>query len=119
MQTSELSKFRLIFIAAAIWNLCGGILGYVFTEQTFVRLFDDTPIGPVTLSMFQGATGTTLTYFFGYLIVATNPLRHTGVVIIGTIGKIGFAIQLWKFYAAGLLGCLPAFQLSMNPKPSV
>ncbi|MEQ9148682.1 MAG: hypothetical protein RLP13_10430, partial [Cytophagales bacterium] len=27
---------------------------------------------------------------------------HTGIVIVGGIGKIGFAISLYKFYASGL-----------------
>lgn len=102
MRSSEIFAYRIIFIVAAVWNLCGGLLGYVFTSQTFDRMFEIAPPDPVTLSIFQGATGTTLTYFFGYLIVAANPLRQTGVVVIGTIGKIGFAMQLWKYYAAGV-----------------
>lgn len=100
MRPSEIFNYRIIFIVAAVWNLCGGLLGYVFTSQTFERLFAFTPTDQVTLSIFQGATGTTLTYFFGYLIVAANPLRQTGVVIIGMIGKIGFAMQMLKFYVA-------------------
>ena len=40
--------------------------------------------------------------YIGYLIVALNPLRHTGIVIVGGIGKVGFAIMMLKFYAAGL-----------------
>jgi hypothetical protein len=102
MSNSEVRIFRAIFVAAAIWNLCGGVLGYFNPAQTFVLLFDRTADDPVLLSVFQGATGTTFTYFFGYLIVAFNPLRHTGIVIIGGIGKVGFAIQMLKFYAAGL-----------------
>lgn len=65
-------------------------------------LFDRNADDPVLLAVFRGATGTTLTYFFGYLIVAFNPLRHSGIVIVGGIGKVGFAIQMLKFYTAGL-----------------
>lgn len=98
----EIRLLRAIFIAAAIWNLCGGVLGYFNPAHAFVLLFDRRADDPVLLSVFQGATGTTLTYFFGYLIVALNPLRHTGIVILGGIGKVSFAIQMLKFYAAGL-----------------
>jgi len=42
-----------------------------------------------------------LTYFVGYLIVAYNPARHTGIVIVGGIGKIAFAIKLLLFYLNG------------------
>lgn len=102
MSASELRFFRVMFIAAAIWNLCGGVLGYFNPDQAFRLLFDRSAGDPVLLSVFQGATGTTFTYFFGYLIVAFNPLRHTGIVIVGGIGKVGFAIQMLKFYSAGL-----------------
>lgn len=102
MTNNEIRLFRVIFIAAAIWNLCGGVLGYFNTGQTFMLLFDRSADDPLLLSVFKGATGTTLTYFIGYLIVAFNPLRHTGIVIVGGIGKVGFAIQMLKFYMAGL-----------------
>jgi hypothetical protein len=102
VSSGEIRLFRAIFITAAIWNLCGGVLGYFNPDHAFVLLFDRSADDPVLLSVFQGATGTTFTYFFGYLIVAFNPLRHTGIVIIGGIGKLGFAIQMLKFYAAGL-----------------
>jgi hypothetical protein len=99
---SEIRFFRALFIAAALWNLCGGVLGYFNPGHTFMLLFDRNADDPVLLAVFRGATGTTLTYFFGYLIVAFNPLRHSGIVIVGGIGKVGFAIQMLKFYTAGL-----------------
>lgn len=102
MSNNELRLFRIMFLVAAVWNLCGGILGYFNTGYAFGLLFDRNPEGPILLSVFQGAMGTTFTYFFGYLIVAFNPLRHSGIVIVGGIGKIGFAIQMLKFYTAGL-----------------
>ncbi|MGJ4996348.1 hypothetical protein [Bradyrhizobium sp. HKCCYLR20261] len=102
MTTSELRLFRAMFVAAAIWNLCGGVLGYFNTGETFLRLFGRSADDPVLLSVFQGSAGTTFTYFFGYLIVAFDPLRHTGIAIVGGIGKVGFAIQMLKFYLAGL-----------------
>ena len=102
MSNSEIRFFSAMFIAAALWNLCGGVLGYFNPAHAFQVLFDRTADDPILLTVFKGATGTTLTYFFGYLIVAFNPLRHTGIVIVGGIGKIGFAIQMLKFYTAGL-----------------
>ena len=102
MSNSEIRLFRTIFIVAAIWNLCGGVLGYLNTEVAFELLFGRPADDPVLLSVFRGATGTTFTYFFGYMIVARHPLRRTGIVIIGGIGKVGFALQMWKFYVADL-----------------
>jgi len=102
MSHGEIRLFRVIFVVAAIWNLCGGLLGYLNPSHAFELLFDRRADDPVLLSIFQGAAGTTFTYFFGYMFVALNPLRHSGIVIIGGIGKVGFALQMWKFYAAGL-----------------
>ena len=102
MNNSELWLFRGMFVAAAIWNLCGGVLGYFNPGHAFFLLFDRIADDPILLSVFKGSTGTTFTYFFGYLIVAFNPLRHTGIVIVGGIGKVGFALQMLKFYMDGL-----------------
>lgn len=44
----------------------------------------------------------TLVYIFGYLIVAYNPSKHSGIVIVGGIGKLGFAIKLLQLYQSNL-----------------
>jgi hypothetical protein len=50
--------------------------------------------------------GTTFVYFFGYLIVAHNPVKQAGIVIVGGIGKLGFAVKLLQLYAAGIANSL-------------
>lgn len=55
-------------------------------------------------AVYQGAWGTTLTYFIGYLIVSRNPGKHFGIVITGGIGKLGFIVTLLKLYFAGIAG---------------
>lgn len=90
-----------IFIVAAIWNLIGAGFGYFNTGYTFQTLFHRELVDPLYYDIYQGAWGTTLTYFVGYLIVAFNPVKHTGIVIVGGIGKIGFALKLLQFYLSG------------------
>ena len=102
MQKTELRLFKGLFIVSALWNLVGAIYGYFNTAYTFQGLFDRELADPLYFSIYQGAWGTTLVYFIGYSIVAWNPLKHTGIVITGGIGKIGFAISLLKFYLSGL-----------------
>lgn len=102
MQKSEFSFFRALFIASALWNLIGAIFGYFNTSYTFHGFFNRELADPLYYSIYQGAWGTTLVYFIGYSIVAYNPIRHTGIVITGGIGKVGFAISLLKFYLLGL-----------------
>jgi len=98
----EIAFFRVIFVLAALWNLAGGILGYFNPGYAFELLFDRSLTDPLLHDIYRGACGTTLVYFIGYSIVAVDPARHTGIVIVGGIGKIGFAIQLLKLYLAGL-----------------
>ncbi|MFK7988397.1 MAG: hypothetical protein AB8I08_20415 [Sandaracinaceae bacterium] len=102
MKDNEISLFKGLFIAAALWNLAGGILGYFNTEFTFNLLFERELTDPLYHAIYKGACGTTLVYFIGYFVVAHNPIRHTGIVLVGGIGKVGFAIQLTKFYLAGI-----------------
>ncbi len=104
MKNKEITFFKGLFIVSAIWNLIGAIFGYFNTAFTFNGFFNRELTDPLFYAIYQGAWGTTLVYFIGYLIVAKNPLKHTGIVIVGGIGKIGFAISLLKFYLADLAG---------------
>ena len=104
MEKNKITFIKVLFIVAALWNLIGAIFGYFNTAYTFNGFFERELTDPLYYSIYQGAWGTTLVYFIGYSIVAYNPLKHTGIVIVGVIGKIGFAISLLKFYLSGLAG---------------
>ena len=106
MKNKEITFFRILFVGAALWNFVGAIFGYFNTAYTFNRFFNRELTDPLFYAIYQGAWGTTLVYFVGYSIVAYNPLKHTGVVIVGGIGKVGFAISLLKFYLVGLAGSI-------------
>ncbi len=102
MNHKEITLFRVVFVLAALWNLAGGIIGYFNPAYGFELLFDRELADPLFAAIYKGACGTTLIYFIGYSVVALNPVRHTGIVLVGGIGKVGFAIQLMKFYSAGI-----------------
>ncbi len=104
MERKKIIFIKALFIVAALWNLTGAIFGYFNTAYTFNGFFSRELTDPLFYAIYQGAWGTTLVYFIGYSIVAYNPLKHTGIVIIGGIGKVGFAISLLKFYLSGLAG---------------
>ena len=106
MKNKEITIFRIIFIISAIWNLIGAIFGYFNTAYTFKGFFNRELTDPLYYTIYQGAWGTTLVYFIGYSIVAYNPIKHTGIVIVGWIGKIGFAISLLKLYLSGIAGSI-------------
>jgi hypothetical protein len=102
MKNNELVLFRFLFLTAALWNLIGAIFGYFNTGFTFYNFFGKELLDPLVYAIYQGAWGTTLVYFFGYLIVAYNPVKHSGIVIVGGIGKVGFAVKLLQLYSQGI-----------------
>ena len=104
MTKEEISVFRILFAISALWNLIGAIFGYFNTAFTFHGFFGRELADPLYYAIYQGAWGTTLVYFIGYSIVAYTPIKHTGIVIVGGIGKVGFALTLLKFYLAGIAG---------------
>jgi len=96
------SFFVRLFLAAAIWNFCGAILGYFNTAFAFEMFFGRELSDPLVFAIYKGAWGTTLTYFIGYLLVSRNPGKHYGIVITGGIGKLGFIISLWQLHTAAI-----------------
>ncbi|MGI9571124.1 MAG: hypothetical protein ACR2PH_15630 [Desulfobulbia bacterium] len=102
--TTSLPSFSKLFVAASLWNLAGAIFGFFNTAFTFELIFNRELTDPLMFAIYQGAWGTTLTYFIGYLIVSRNPGRHFGVVVTGGIGKLGFIVTLLKLYSAGIAG---------------
>lgn len=98
LNNQKLKFFKLMFLLAALWNLTGAIFGYFNTAYTFQQFFGRELSDPLYHAIYQGSWGTTFVYFFGYLIVAHNPVRHLGIVIVGGIGKLGFAIKLLQLY---------------------
>lgn len=91
--------FSILFGAAAFWNLIGAGFGYFNTAYTFHELFGRELNDPLIYAIYQGSWGTTLLYFIGYLIVAYNPIKHVGIVILGAVGKVFFAVKMMELYS--------------------
>lgn len=102
MESRKLNYLKAIFLLAALWNLIGAGFGYFNTAFTFQHFFSRELVDPLFYEIYRGAWGTTFVYFFGYLIVARNPIKHPGIVIVGGIGKLGYVINLLKLYMAGV-----------------
>jgi len=102
MKFQDYSFFKVLFLLAAFWNLVGAGFGYFNTEYTFMHLFGRALKDPLFYNIYKGAWGTTLMFFVGYLLVAYNPVKHSGVALIGGIGKLAFAIAELQLYLDGL-----------------
>lgn len=90
----SLKRFRTLFIISAIWNFAGAIPGLLDTAGMFEREFGRALTDPVMIAVYRGAWGTAFLYGFGFLMAAANPLKHTGIVLMGGTGKALFALNL-------------------------
>ena len=99
--TREVVIFRVLFLVSALWNFAGAIPGYFDAANMFAREFGRELSDPVMVAVYRGAWGTALLYGFGFLMAAYNPLRHTGIVLMGGLGKVFFALNLLYMYLNG------------------
>lgn len=90
----DLKFFRTLFLVAALWNFAGALPGLFDSSGMFAREFGRGLTDPVLIAVYRGAWGTAFLYGFGFLMVAYNPFRHTGIVLMGGVGKALFALNL-------------------------
>lgn len=94
-------RYALLFVIAAVWNFAGALPGFFDSAGMFAREFGRELDDPVLVVVYRGAWGTALLYGFGFLMAARNPARHTGVVLMGGVGKAFFALHLTYMYWQG------------------
>jgi hypothetical protein len=97
----ELSFFRIFFVISALWNFAGAFPGLFDSVGMFEREFGRELADPVMIAVYRGAWVTAFLYGFGFLAVAYNPVRHTGIVMMGGVGKALFALNLLMMYLNG------------------
>lgn len=102
LSSTEFGLARILFVAAALWNFAGAIPGYWDTAGAFTRLFGGVLADPTMLAIYKSGWAAALVFGIGYLIVAFRPARHTGIVLIGILGKLLFAADYLAMHQAGL-----------------
>jgi hypothetical protein len=105
-QTSNLSQrdlklFKILFLISALWNFAGALPGLLDSNRMFLEEFGRELTDPVLIAVYRGAWGTAFLYGFGFLAAAWNPARHTGIVLMGGLGKALFALNLLHMYLQG------------------
>ncbi len=93
--------FRVLFIVSAVWNFAGALPGLTDAVGMFEREFGRQLSDPVMIAVYRGAWGTAFLYGFGFLMVAANPIKHTGIVLMGGAGKALFALNLFFMHMNG------------------
>jgi hypothetical protein len=101
LPSQEIWAFRVLFIVSAIWNFAGAIPGLSDSENMFLREFGRELSDPVMLAVYRGAWGTAFLYGLGFLVAAYNPQRHSGIILMGGLGKALFALNLLNMYLQG------------------
>jgi hypothetical protein len=96
-----LTLFRVLFMISAIWNFAGAIPGLMDPAGMFEREFGRQLTDPIMVAVYRGAWGTAFLYGFGFVMVAINPIRHTGIVLMGGTGKALFALNLFFMHLNG------------------
>jgi hypothetical protein len=93
--------FQAFFMIAAVWNFAGGLPGAMFPALMFEREFGRVLEDPSLVAIYRGAWGTSVLYGIGWLIVAQAPAHHWGIVAMGGLGKMLFALNLAYMYLNG------------------
>jgi hypothetical protein len=101
MSGREVFGFRILFLISALWNFAGAFPGLFDSAGMFAREFGRELTDPVLVAVYRGAWGTALLYGFGFLAVVYDPIRHSGVVLMGGLGKALFALNLLYMYQNG------------------
>lgn len=101
MTRRELTFYRLLFLVSAIWNFAGAIPGLADPVGMFAREFGRQLTDPVLVAVYRGAWGTAFLYGIGFLLVAHQPARHTGIIMMGGLGKALFALNLLQMQLNG------------------
>ncbi len=101
LDARALRLFRILFVVSAVWNFAGSIPGLLDPAGMFEREFGRALTDPVMVAVYRGAWGTAFLYGFGFLMAAINPTRHTGIVLMGGVGKALFALNLFFMYLNG------------------
>jgi hypothetical protein len=88
-------------VVSALWNFAGALPGLLDSAGMFAREFGRELTDPVMIAVYRGAWCTALLYGLGFLMVARDPVRHTGVVMMGGLGKALFALNLAYMHLNG------------------
>ena len=94
------SRFwKITFLIAGIYTSIGVIPGIFNPEQGLLNFTCQIIEDWNTLYFFRSLWITVFVFGIGFLIVALNPAKHIGIVIMGLLGKLFFASNVLFQYS--------------------
>jgi hypothetical protein len=100
LKTTLNSRFwKITFLIAGLYT-AGGVLPGIFNPEQGLLDFTSQIIEDWnTFYFFRSLWITVLVFGIGFFIVALNPAKHIGIVIIGLLGKLLFASNVLFQYS--------------------
>lgn len=100
LRTTLNSRFwKIVFIIAGLYT-AGGVLPGIFNPEQGLLDFTSQIIEDWnTVYFFRSLWITVLVFGIGFFIVALNPAKHIGIVIMGLLGKLLFASNVLIQYS--------------------
>jgi len=100
LNTTLNSRFwKIIFLIAGIYTAGGVIPGIFNPEHGLLDFTNQTIEDRNTIYFFRSLWITVFVFGIGFLIVALNPSKHLGIVIMGLLGKLFFASNVLFQYS--------------------
>jgi hypothetical protein len=101
LRTTLNSRFwKIVFLIAGLYT-AGGVLPGIFNPEQGLLDFTNQIIEDWnTIYFFRSLWITVLVFGIGFFIVALNPVKHIGIVIMGLLGKLLFASNVLIQYSS-------------------
>lgn len=88
--------WRRFFLAAGLFNVFGGLMGFATLESGFSNHAMELPRYPYALQLLFLMV---IIMGVGYLMVWRDPLRHRGIVWLGLMTKVaGLVMTYWALH---------------------
>lgn len=101
-----MKKWSYIFLGAAVWNFVGSLRGLYDIKDNAETFYLSNPssVTPVLITNLYILWWSVFAFGIGYLIVAANPLKNHGLVLIAILGKSFVGVMWIQGYFTGEVG---------------
>jgi hypothetical protein len=99
-----MKHWRIFFLVAGLFNIFGGIMGFLNLESDLTGAGLPAPNYPFFGHLLFVAV---IIFGIGYLMVWRNPLAHRGIVWLGLLAKVAGMTMTWLAVSQGQLPAEP------------